>query len=95
VQNEISMKVLDEKLGYVASVAPEIIATANVGCMLQFRVGVQRRKMTARVAHVVELLDQVYRSPQQSPPLTSPTQSGRTGSSCHSDPDVAPLPRPG
>lgn len=60
VQNEISMKVLDEKMGYVASVTPEIIVTANVGCMLQFRAGVQRRKMQARVAHVVELLDQVY-----------------------------------
>jgi glycolate oxidase iron-sulfur subunit len=60
VQNEISMKVLDEKMGYVASVKPEIIATANVGCMLQFRVGVQRSKMQVRVAHVVELLDQVY-----------------------------------
>jgi glycolate oxidase iron-sulfur subunit len=60
VQNEISMKVLDEKMGYVASVAPQIIATANVGCMLQFRAGVQRSKMQARVAHVVELLDEVY-----------------------------------
>jgi glycolate oxidase iron-sulfur subunit len=60
VQNEISMKVLDEKMGYVASVGPQIIATANVGCMLQFRAGVERRKMSARVAHVVELLDEAY-----------------------------------
>ncbi|HVP56345.1 MAG TPA: heterodisulfide reductase-related iron-sulfur binding cluster [Candidatus Eisenbacteria bacterium] len=60
VQNEISMKVLDEKMGYVASVEPEVIATANVGCMLQFRAGVARRKMTASVAHVVELLDDAY-----------------------------------
>ncbi len=60
VQNEISMKVLDEKMGYVASVDPEIIATANVGCILQFRAGVQRRKINARVAHVVELLDEAY-----------------------------------
>ena len=60
VQNEISMKVLDEKMGYVASVEPEIIATANVGCMLQFRAGVERQKMNARVAHVVELLDEAY-----------------------------------
>ena len=60
VQNEISMKVLDEKMSYVASVRPEIIATANVGCMLQFRAGVERRKITARVAHVVELLDAAY-----------------------------------
>jgi len=60
VQNELSMKVLDEKMGYVASIEPEIIATANVGCMLQFRAGIQRHKMTARVAHVIELLDEAY-----------------------------------
>jgi glycolate oxidase iron-sulfur subunit len=60
VQNEISMKVLDEKMGCVASVKPEIIATANVGCMLQFRAGIERSKITARVAHVVELLDEAY-----------------------------------
>jgi glycolate dehydrogenase iron-sulfur subunit len=59
-QNEISMKVLDEKMSYVASVEPEIIATANVGCMLQFRVGIKRQQMNVRVAHVVELLDEVY-----------------------------------
>jgi glycolate oxidase iron-sulfur subunit len=59
-QNEISMKILDEKMGFVSSVSPEIIATANVGCMLQFRAGVQRAKMTARVAHVIELLDEAY-----------------------------------
>ena len=60
VQNEISMKVLDEKMGFISSVEPQIIATANVGCMLQFRAGVERQKMNARVAHVVELLDEAY-----------------------------------
>ena len=60
VQNEISMKVLDEKMGFIASVEPEIIATANVGCMLQYRAGIERQKMRARVAHVVELLDESY-----------------------------------
>jgi glycolate oxidase iron-sulfur subunit len=60
IQNEVSMKVLDEKMGYVASVEPEVIATANVGCMLQFRAGVDRAKMNTRVAHVVELLDEAY-----------------------------------
>jgi glycolate oxidase iron-sulfur subunit len=59
-QNEISMKILDEKMDYVASVQPEIIATANVGCLLQFRAGIQRKGINARAAHVVELLDQAY-----------------------------------
>lgn len=60
VQNEISMKILDEKMANVASVQPEIIATANVGCMLQLRAGVQRAGMKAQVLHVIELLDKVY-----------------------------------
>ncbi len=60
VQNELSMKILDEKMGFIASVSPEIIATANVGCMLQFRAGIERAHMNARVAHVIELLDEVY-----------------------------------
>ena len=60
VQNEISMRVLDDKMGFIASVEPEIIATAKVGCMLQFRAGIERRKMKARVAHVVEMLDEAY-----------------------------------
>ena len=54
------MKILDEKMASVASVAPEIIATANVGCMLQLRAGVLRKHMKAEVMHVIELLDQAF-----------------------------------
>jgi glycolate oxidase iron-sulfur subunit len=54
------MKILDEKMGYIASVEPEIVATANVGCMLQYAAGIKRKGMNARVAHVVELLDEAY-----------------------------------
>lgn len=60
VQNEISMKVLDEKMSYVAMVEPEIIATANVGCMLQLAAGAKRVGLRAEVVHVIELLDRVY-----------------------------------
>jgi len=60
MQNEISMQILDEKMGFVAMVKPEIIATANVGCVLQFQAGVKRKKMNAEVAHVIELLDRAY-----------------------------------
>jgi len=61
VQNEISMKVLDEKMEYVALVKPEIVATANVGCMLQLAAGVRRKGLNIEVKHVIELLDQAYR----------------------------------
>jgi len=60
VQNEISMKVLDEKMTYVAMVEPEIVATANVGCMLQLAAGAKRKGLNAEVMHVIELLDRAY-----------------------------------
>ncbi|HEU5400364.1 MAG TPA: heterodisulfide reductase-related iron-sulfur binding cluster, partial [Terriglobales bacterium] len=60
VQNELSMEILDEKMGNVASVKPEIIATANVGCMLQLRAGTKRAGIKAEVVHVVELLDRAF-----------------------------------
>lgn len=59
-QNEISMKILDEKMEYIASVKPEIVATANVGCMLQLSAGAKRKGLNSQVVHVVELLDQAY-----------------------------------
>ncbi len=60
VQNELSMKILDEKMENVASVSPEVIATANVGCMLQLRAGVERQGLKAEVVHVMELLDKSF-----------------------------------
>lgn len=60
-QPEMSAKLLDEKMANVEAVKPDIIATANPGCMLQLQKGVERTGMRARVAHVVELLDESYR----------------------------------
>ena len=59
-QNALSMKILDEKMVNVSSVAPDVVATANVGCMLQLRAGVERAGLKSKVMHVVELLDQAY-----------------------------------
>jgi len=52
--------VLEEKMSKVAATGAEIIATANVGCMLQLGMGVRRAGLKARVAHVVDLLDEAY-----------------------------------
>jgi len=60
VQNDLSMKILNAKMDDVSSVECEVIATANVGCMLQLRAGVEQRGLHRRVAHVVELLDEAY-----------------------------------
>jgi glycolate oxidase iron-sulfur subunit len=39
---------------------PEIIATANPGCMIQLEAGVRKWGRGERVVHVVELLDEAY-----------------------------------
>jgi len=59
-QNELSMQILDEKMREVAGTGAEVLATANVGCILQLRAGVARHGLKMQVKHVVELLDECY-----------------------------------
>ncbi|HWX56235.1 MAG TPA: heterodisulfide reductase-related iron-sulfur binding cluster [Verrucomicrobiae bacterium] len=61
-QNELSMKILEAKMDDVASVvdSAQMVATANVGCLIQLRAGVAKRGMTLPVKHIVELLDEAF-----------------------------------
>ena len=59
---EMSMALLEKKMQMVATTGADTIATANPGCMLQLRVGAERFGQGQRVLHVVELLDEAYRS---------------------------------
>jgi glycolate oxidase iron-sulfur subunit len=56
-QTQASLDLLAEKMGYAKSTKAEIIATANPGCLLQMRAGVEIHKTQQEVLHVVELLD--------------------------------------
>jgi glycolate oxidase iron-sulfur subunit len=60
VENEMAMQILDRKMEYAATTKASLIVTANPGCMLQLRAGVQLHKTNQRVLHVVELLDEAY-----------------------------------
>ncbi len=60
VQNELSMKILDAKMDDIASVSANMLATANVGCMIQLRAGVEQRHMNLPVKHVIELLEEAF-----------------------------------
>jgi glycolate oxidase iron-sulfur subunit len=60
-QNEMSMRLLAEKMEAVNATGAEIVATANPGCMLQLQAGVKRNGGKQRVMHVVEVLDEAYR----------------------------------
>jgi glycolate dehydrogenase iron-sulfur subunit len=59
-QNELSMKILEAKMDDVASVTSDMIATANVGCLIQLRAGLAQRGLKQPVKHVVELLDEAF-----------------------------------
>jgi glycolate oxidase iron-sulfur subunit len=52
LQPEIASRLRDRKLGNIARVAPEIVATGNIGCMTQLSSGTG-----IPIVHTVELLD--------------------------------------
>jgi glycolate oxidase iron-sulfur subunit len=60
VENEMAMAVLRKKMESVNATGADVIVTANPGCMLQLRAGVERYGHGQRVAHVVEVLDEAY-----------------------------------
>jgi glycolate oxidase iron-sulfur subunit len=49
-------------MGSANSTGASRIVTANPGCMLQLRAGVDRHGHGQRVSHVVEVLDEAYRA---------------------------------
>ncbi len=59
-QPQLASEVLKTKMDEVSETGAEVIATANVGCMLQLRAGIRQRGVKMEVMHVVELLDQAY-----------------------------------
>jgi glycolate oxidase iron-sulfur subunit len=52
LQPEIANQLRDRKAGNIARTAPDVIATGNLGCMMQLQDAVE-----APVVHTVELLD--------------------------------------
>lgn len=61
VEKEMSMQILAHKMENVNASGAGIIATANLGCLLQLQAGVRLHGKGQRVMHVVELLDSAYK----------------------------------
>jgi glycolate dehydrogenase iron-sulfur subunit len=57
VEPEAAQQLGDRKTSHIASVQPDVVATANPGCMLQIRAGAARQQQTWSVVHPIELLD--------------------------------------
>ena len=62
VQTELAEKILVRKMAYVAATGAEQVVTANPGCMLQLEQGLRTMGDRSKVAHVVDLLDEAYRT---------------------------------
>ena len=52
-QNELSMRILDEKMKDISRTSAELVVTGNVGCMLQLRAGMTRSGRAIPVKHVI------------------------------------------
>ena len=60
VHNEMSERLLENKLRRIEETKAEVVLTANPGCLLQLSAGVKRQGKGQRVLHVIELLDEAY-----------------------------------
>ncbi|MBS4189355.1 (Fe-S)-binding protein [Bacillus sp. FJAT-49705] len=58
VESEMSMKILDTKMVNVKEANAKTIVTANPGCLLQMKLGIEREGLTGnmRAVHIVDLL---------------------------------------
>jgi glycolate oxidase iron-sulfur subunit len=62
VQQDMSHRLLSEKMDDVEATGADVIATANPGCMTQLEAGLRQRSMRGRVVHVIGLLDEAMRA---------------------------------
>ncbi len=57
LQPEIARRLRTRKVDNIARVAPQIIATGNIGCMTQIGQGFREKGLDSVIVHTVELLD--------------------------------------
>ncbi len=59
-QPERAEALLDRKLGHALATEPDIIVSANPGCILQLQSGLRACGSEVQVRHIVDLLDEAY-----------------------------------
>ncbi|MFT4412299.1 (Fe-S)-binding protein [Fredinandcohnia humi] len=64
VESEMSMKILDSKMENVKNTEAKTIVTANPGCLLQMKLGIEREGLSdkMRAVHIVDLLVEAVES---------------------------------
>ena len=62
VQPEMSGELRARKAAQFAEHRPDVVVTANPGCQMQYNVAVREAGITARVMHIVEVIDEAQRN---------------------------------
>jgi glycolate oxidase iron-sulfur subunit len=57
VQPKTAEQLGDRKAGHIQALAPDAVATGNVGCILQMRAALERQGSRAPVLHTIQMLD--------------------------------------
>ncbi len=64
-QPDMSMRLLDRKMGHVRDTGASVVATGNPGCAIQLVHGSQREEMVLDVVHPISLLAAAYRAEEK------------------------------
>lgn len=64
-QTDASMELLSDKMRNAKATGARVVATANPGCLLQMRAGVELHQTGQAVLHVVEILDRALAADKQ------------------------------
>ncbi|MEX2047738.1 MAG: heterodisulfide reductase-related iron-sulfur binding cluster, partial [Chloroflexota bacterium] len=59
-QPELSAKLLERKVGHIATSGAELLVTANPGCQMQMAAGLRAARAPVTVVHLMDLLDRAY-----------------------------------
>jgi glycolate oxidase iron-sulfur subunit len=57
VQSNTADALADRKAQHITAAAPDVVATGNVGCMLQIAAALERRGQKTRVLHTIQIID--------------------------------------
>lgn len=60
LQKEMAGRLRERKLDNALNTAPEVIVSANPGCILQLRAGLRERGVDVPVEHIMTILDRAY-----------------------------------
>jgi glycolate oxidase iron-sulfur subunit len=62
VQPDTADQLADRKAQHITAARPDVVATGNVGCMLQIAAALERKGQKTPVLHTIQLIDSSIRA---------------------------------